>query len=95
MSELAGRKNAYTCAACGGRIVTVYLVDGVTPMFLRCRAKADCKGTMRSEFGQVDQSTQATHEWFRPSLRAARRQGLDMVDHVKCGGLDIRPVRSR
>lgn len=91
MSESVGRMNAYSCTVCGGRITTVNVDEGTTPMFLRCAVKPGCKGTMQSHGYKVDQSTKPTHEWFRPSLRQARRQGPDMVDHVARGGLDLRP----
>lgn len=34
-----GAVNVYRCRECGGETVTVNLDDGVTPMFLRCRAR--------------------------------------------------------
>lgn len=51
----AGDKNAYWCPECHGYTVTIDVDDGVTPMFLACRAKGeptaadnDCTGTAQS-----------------------------------------------
>lgn len=92
MSEAAGKINTYTCRVCAARIVTINRVEGTTPFMLNCRVKPGCKGVMQSGFYRGDQSETPTHEWFRPSIKAARRQGPDMVDHVRKGGLDIRPI---
>lgn len=89
---MIGRKNVYTCRDCGGQIVTVDSDDGVTPFGLLCRMGGTCLGIMRSSCYQVDQTLAPTHEWFRPSLKNARRKGPAMLDHVKQGGLDLRPI---
>lgn len=51
----AGEKNAYYCEGCRSYTVVVHADDGVTPMFLACRAKGepdspenDCKGRSHS-----------------------------------------------
>jgi hypothetical protein len=92
MSEAAGKVNNYVCRECRGRIVTVNRVQGTTPFLVLCDAKPGCKGMMQSVLYRCDQSERPTHEWFRPTLKEAKRQGLDMLQHVKMGGLDIRPV---
>lgn len=94
MSEAAGLVNTYTCRDCVGRIVTVNRVEGTTPFTLNCRAKPGCKGFMTSGFYRGDQSETPGYEWYLPSLEEARRQGPDMVEHVRMGGLDIRPIPS-
>lgn len=93
MSESSGLVNTYTCRDCAGRIVTVNRDEGTTPFTVLCRAKVGCKGYMTSGFYRGDQSEPPTYEWFRPSLRAAKRQGPDMVEHVRLGGLDLRPIK--
>lgn len=95
MSEQAGHLNAYTCTSCSGRITTINADAGTTPMFLNCRAKRGCPGTMQSHGYRVDQSAKPSHEWYRPTLREAKRYGAGMVDHVARGGLDLRPVGER
>ena len=93
MTENKDALNQYTCDRCGGFITTIDVDKGVTPMFLGCRATPGCVGRMTSHMYRVQGSPTPTHEWFRPSLKNARRQGPDMLDHVKRGGLDIRPTR--
>lgn len=94
MSEEAGKVNNYICQACGGRIVTVNRVKGTTPFMVLCRVKDGCKGVMQSALYRCDQSETPTHEWFKPSLKEAARQGKDMLNHVRDGGLDLRPIVS-
>lgn len=91
MAEPAGAKNAYVCPACGGQIITVNLVSGVTPMLLACRATPDCEGTMASQWYPAWANDRApTHEWYRQKIK--RRMSEDMKDHILMGGLSIRPV---
>lgn len=92
MSEAAGKVNNYICRACSGRIVTVNRVKGTTPFMILCKAVPGCQGFMSSAFYRCDQSETPTYEWFKPSLKEAARQGKDMLDHVRKGGLDIRPI---
>jgi len=84
--------NQYTCNTCNGTITTINRVEGVTPAFLACRATNGCMGRMSSHFYRVTGSPEPTHEWFRPSLKNARRHGPEMFDHVKGGGLEIRAL---
>lgn len=101
-----GKKNAYFCDKCLNYIVTIDIDVGVTPMFLACRATEDCPGTMVSMMypdepwperdpGGREIPTEPNFEWFKPSLKNARRRGPEMYDHVRRGGLDIRPVAAR
>jgi hypothetical protein len=55
MGSKAGDKNVYWCGECRGYMVVIHRDDGVTPMFLACRAKGeptdpenDCKGRSHS-----------------------------------------------
>lgn len=84
-----GKKNQYTCDTCGGVITTVDLDEGTTSMFLACRATEDCNGRMISSMYRVDQSLEPTHEWYTPEKLPKDRA---MRQHVKMGGLLIRPV---
>lgn len=77
MPEAAGGKNAYFCQTCQKYIVTVNIVEGVTPMFLSCRAAEGCEGRMTScmypphpwpeedGFGNKIPK-EVTHEWYMP-----------------------------
>lgn len=88
-----GQINVYTCQTCHQRLVTVDRDDGVTPMFLGCTSGNRCEYPMISAGYQCDQTEPPTHEWYRPSLKNARRRGPSMLEHVKLGGLDIRPIK--
>lgn len=59
MTAPAGSVNAWKCDKCGGVLVAIHVVEGVTPMFLACRArptpeiaehaaKSSCDGRMIS-----------------------------------------------
>ena len=102
-------KNAYYCETCAGYIVTIDRDDGVTPMFLACRAPRitgdKCPGTMRSMmypeepwpekdgFGKAI-PTEPTWEWFKPSFKNARRKGPGFLDHALMGGLELREIKA-
>jgi NAD-dependent SIR2 family protein deacetylase len=87
-----GKLNQYTCNTCYQKITTEDIDEGVTPMLLGCRY--GCGGTMLSHMYQVDEeSPTVDYEWYKPSLREARRRGPMMLEHVKSGGLDIRKKR--
>lgn len=72
--------------------MTVNRDEGTTPFTVLCKVKAGCKGYMTSGFYRGDQSETPAYEWFRPSLEEAARQGPEMLEHVRLGGLDLRPV---
>ncbi len=86
--------NAYSCDRCRQTIITIHVDDGVTPMMLACRAKKDCRGTMRSGFYKEPESSRpdATHEWYKPVGVEFDALSRAMKDHVERGGLDIREI---
>jgi hypothetical protein len=85
------RLNSYTCRACNLTIVTVDLVEGVTPMMLGCRATKGCRGQMMSSWYHVVPTLTPTHEWFKPaSLKGYSRE---MKQHIRDGGLVLREVQ--
>lgn len=97
------KRNAYYCEECKLYIVTIDADKGVTPMFLRCRATEGCTGTMHSMMYPADPwppidghgveiPTEPTYEWFKPTLKQARRHGVGMMDHVRRGGLELRKI---
>lgn len=96
----AGAVNGYTCKVCGRVTMTYHVDDGVTPMFLACRATDDCRGeavSMMYPPGPVPDSLAALPrwEWYRPTPHAAKRMGPAMRDHIERGGLALRgPVTS-
>ena len=89
-ATLKGKKNIYTCRKCAGQIVTVDVADGTTPFTIRCRVTPNCNGIMQSAFYRVDQNLPATHEWYRKSDEAARKESPAMQHHHKMGGLFLR-----
>lgn len=95
-----GRINAYHCPVCRAYIVTVDIHEGTTPMFLSCRSTRGCRGQMYS-MGYPPQPWPAeapkpipTWEWYTPvgAEAEAVRRDPDAWDHVRRGGLLIRPV---
>lgn len=84
--------NRYTCKKCEGSIVTQDLDDGVTPMFIGCRATDDCDGTMassmyRSVTGSPD------YVWRKLTKAEYMAASVAMKQHVDLGGLEIFPVQ--
>lgn len=90
------RTNAYICQTCSGVIVTVDRDEGVTPMFLRCRATKDCGGQMVSCMYRVKETManppEPTYEWYAPNRAERRRLTSGMRDHIERGGLLIREI---
>ena len=97
--EAAGepRENVYTCPKCHGFTVTVDVDEGVTPMFLKCRAsgsEGDCDGNavsaMYPKGPRPSYVPAPSWEWFKPTGKAYKKLSPAMKDHVDRGGLDIR-----
>lgn len=92
--SLVGRENVYTCQKCGGFTVTVDVDDGVTPMFMGCRAKKNCDGYAGSAMyppGPRPQHVPApAWEWYRPAPEALSGLTVSERDHVEGGGLLLR-----
>lgn len=70
MSTKRGMVNAYSCPVCDSVWGVVQLDDGVTPMFVGCRATEGCEGRSVSQgypSGPVPQFIidKVHHEWFR------------------------------
>lgn len=91
------RENVYTCAKCKGYTVTVDLDEGVTPMFLDCRAsgrEGDCGGVAVS--AMYPKGPRPAHipapawEWFKPTGADYERLSPAMKERVDQGGLDLR-----
>lgn len=87
------KKNGYTCQKCNGQIITVDIDEGVTPFAIACKATPDCKGMMFSGFYRLDQSLPAQFEWFKP--KSLKGYGREMREHIRKGGLDIRPAAGK
>lgn len=90
--NLQGRKNIYICSK-GDKTITVDKDQGVTPMFIECRAGDEvCKERASSSFYQVDQSVSPDWEWYKPDAEEMAKLDGHTLDHVKQGGLLIRKI---
>lgn len=89
------KKNAYVCHECGEKIITIDVCDGTTPFMIGCEATPGCNGYMYSCFYDIDQSQEASHEWYKPDSvdHYPKEHRQAMQDHIDAGGLDIRPVQ--
>lgn len=98
-----GDINGWRCDACGEITYCVHVSEGVTPMFLACRAEgvdpsqAKCKGRgvslMYPRRPAPPHVLQAVAwEWFRPTGKAYKKLDAGMREHVDMGGLDLRPL---
>ncbi len=86
MSETKGQINRYTCTNCRKSIVTVNLVDGVTPAILSCKVTEGCSGQMMSSWYNCNQGLIPTHEWYKPKDDAEIQ--ADVLSEMKVHGLD-------
>jgi hypothetical protein len=102
------RLNAWRCEACDFPFIAFDRHPGTTPMMVSHHAfepDTDCKGLCASVFyqragveraaidlGQGGQQIQPSHEWYRPSAIELRSETAAVKDHVRQGGLLVRPV---
>ena len=91
------RVNVYTCPECSGHTVTIDVDEGVTPMFLGCRAsgeEGDCKGSAQS--AGYPKGPRPAHipapawEWYKPSKEEIAAMPKEYRSHYENGGLSIR-----
>ncbi len=90
----AGRVNGYVCDSCGGKTVTIHRDEGVTPMFIGCRALPGCQGRAVSLMYTSNPAWELPEpkwEWYRPE--STRHLSAEVADHVRRGGLLLREVR--
>ena len=98
----AGAINGYACDACGQLTIIRHVDEGVTPMFLACRAEgldpreATCKGQAVSlMYPPGDPPSPPTWEWYKPSpeaLKRMKRKDPAMYEHIRKGGLELRKI---
>lgn len=89
------RINAYTCETCRQTIGTVDREEGVTPMFLLCRATSGCGGSMTSHMHRSNSGVlfiTPTFEWRKPTPQERETCSKDTLEHVDRGGLLIYPI---
>ena len=93
-----GRINGWQCDECGQITYAVHVDDGVTPMFLACRASGQpgCGRGVSLMYPDADPpehvKASVAWEWFRPSKSQMRKLSPGMRQHVEMGGLDLRPL---
>lgn len=96
-----GEKNVYVCERCSHYTVTIDVDEGVTPMFLACRADGEleptCGGTGQSLMYPPEPwpdgvPTTPQFEWYRPSQKELVELGWGEIEHVNKGGLLLRKV---
>lgn len=95
-----GEVNGWTCDECGATTYCVHVDDGVTPMFLGCRATEGCKGTGRSLMYPSPPVPPHVHaaiqwEWYSPDPKEKTElffRNRATFDHVHKGGLLIRAL---
>jgi hypothetical protein len=92
-----GKINVYTCPA-GHKTVTIDTDDGVTPMMMGCRQKADdgkhnCTEFARSAWYRCDSTLTPEYEWYKPESM----KGLNKAEkeHVVLGGLLLRKIETK
>jgi hypothetical protein len=91
-----GKRNVYTCNACGSKIVTIDRDEGVTPFAMEC--KADCGGDMLSGFYRALPSDgEPEWEWYLPKhhrkYKGYRKDADgDFRDYFKNRGLQLRKI---
>lgn len=98
MADALNRTNVYTCQQCGRQIVTVDRDSGTTPFMIGCNEgpPGGCAGAAFSSWYQpIPGAGDPTHEWYRPTAEeteALDRQYPGMAEHVRLGGLALRPI---
>ena len=93
MKSLQGRKNTYTCEACGFVFVTIDRDVGATPMITSCRSATLCRGAAQSGWYEIDQSQPASYEWYKPDDAEIRDiTSAQVLGHIKMGGLLLRKL---
>ena len=95
LNEIAGMK--MDRPACDGITYAIHVDDGVTPMFLGCRATEGCSGTGVSLMYPAPPVPKhvldaVAWEWYRPIGRELVELNEGEAQYVKNGGLLIRPL---
>lgn len=89
------RINVYTCPR-GHLTVTVDRDEGTTPFMMSCSEGGHpCLQPAQSSLYRVDQALAPTHEWYKPTLKEAKRKdrrARGTLDHVQRGGLLLRRI---
>jgi hypothetical protein len=92
-----GEINGWRCELCERHTYCVHVDDGVTPMFLKCRATAECLGTGVSLMYPKPPIPEHVREavaweWFKPSPVEMEALPGALRYHIVHGGLHLRPL---
>lgn len=98
--QCKGTKTDLDKGGCGSVTYAIHVDEGVTPMFLACRATEGCRGMAVSLMYPDPPAPRSVleavaWEWFKPdaaALRKLRRKNPALAEHVDMGGLDIREL---
>lgn len=98
MSQPAGAVNAWKCDVCGGLTVARHADEGVTPMFLACRASGDVEGCGGTAVSSGYPSAPIPErimerlewEWYKPGVLERLAMSSEMQEHINRGGLALR-----
>lgn len=92
-----GEVNGWVCQRCGQGTYAIHVDDGVTPMFLACRATDNCGGRGTSLMYPPDPPSHVLQavawEWYMPD-KAEQRAIVDpnLLEHISKGGLRFREL---
>lgn len=96
------RENGYLCPVCKKATITVDVDEGVTPMFLGCRATEGCEGLAQSIMYPKEPRPAGTPapawEWYKPTraeVEATEAEYPGSIQHWENGGLFLRPRTDR
>lgn len=91
-----GKKNVYLCRHCGHGFITQDVHIGVRPFMVPCQNEK-CGEMATSCCYNIPQDFlahfNAAFEWYKPTMAEATLKGPGTVDHVKKGGLIMRPAQ--
>lgn len=88
-----GKKNRYVCRDCGFAFITVDRDEGTTPFLTHCRHNSLCTGWAQSQFYSIDQTEEATYEWYIPNEEEMLYiVNPNVLEHIKMGGLLLRRI---
>ncbi len=84
-------RNVYTCPH-GHATWTEDVDEGTTPFMIPCQTE-HCPEAAESSFYRISSDPQpVTHEWYRPRWWATLFLDINDKEHVRSGGLLLRPV---
>lgn len=96
------RENAYVCPDCKQPTITVDVDEGVTPMFISCKATEGCEGMAQSMM--YPKAPRPSHvpapawEWYKPTrdeVEESEKEYPGSIQHWDNGGLFLRERTDR